>query len=214
MSFQIKNGEKILFIGDSITDCGRRTEPSKLGDGYVKMFSEMMIAKIPEAKIEVINKGISGNTILDLENRWTDDMIYLKPDWLSILVGINDTHRVVEKTVGSEELIPDKYRKRYSKLLQMTVNNIGCKIILIEPFFISTDTTDSYRGRMLERLTEYRKIVAEMSEQYGTLLLKIHDIFQKHLKYRESETFCAEPVHPNHTGHLVIAQALYDLLNK
>jgi len=213
MAFSIKNGQKALFIGDSITDCGRRTEPSRLGNGYVKIFSEMMVANMPETKVEIINKGIGGNTIQDLEKRWSDDMLYHKPDWLSILIGINDIHRTFMKTEGWENLTPERFQERYDSLLERSAKT-GCRIILIEPFFISTDRTDSYRGAILGMLEDYRKIVWKMSRDHGTLLVKIHDTFQKHLKYREVETFCGEPVHPNHTGHIIIAQALFDLLKK
>ncbi|HNS31655.1 MAG TPA: SGNH/GDSL hydrolase family protein [bacterium] len=214
MNFSVKNGQRFLFIGDSITDNGRRTDPLMLGGGYVKMFKEMMLANMPEIKVDVINKGIGGNTLLDLENRWTDDMMYLKPDWLSILIGINDVHRVFRKTEGWEELTPDKYLERYRKLLGMTAEKTGCKVIILEPFYISTDKTDSQRGTILRMLEDYRKISARMSKEYNTLFIRTHDIFQKHLKYREMETFCGEPVHPNHTGHMIIAQAIFDILKK
>jgi len=214
MAFAMKNGEKVLFTGDSITDCGRRTEPSMLGSGYVKLFRELAIANLPGVSLEIINKGIGGNTVVDLENRWTDEMICHKPDWMSILIGINDVHRVVKKTEGWEELLPDKYYARYGKLLKRTAEETGCKIILIEPFFISRDKTDSYRGSILKNIGPYREAVSSLSKEYGTLLLKMHDIFQKHLGYREMETFCGEPVHPNHAGHMIIAQELFNLLKK
>lgn len=214
MDFAIKGGERFLFIGDSITDCGRRTEPSMLGSGYVKIFKELMLANMPEIKVDIINRGISGNTIMDLENRWTDDMVNLKPDWLSILIGINDINRVVKKTEPWEELTPDKYYERYTKILKRAEAETGCKIVLIEPFYISADATDSHRGTVLKLLEEYRETVAKMSKKYRTKILKIHDVFQKHLKYRDMETFCGEPVHPNHTGHLIIANELLNLLKK
>ncbi|MCK9265498.1 SGNH/GDSL hydrolase family protein [bacterium] len=214
MKFAITSGQKILFMGDSITDCSRRTEPSGLGNGYVKTFKDMVIANMPELKIDIINKGIGGNTLLDLENRWSDDILYFKPDWLSILVGINDVHRVLRKTEFWEELVPEKYELRYSKLIDSTIKQIGCNIILIEPFYMSTDKTDSHRGVVLKRLEPYREIVAKLSKQYNTRIIKIHDIFQEHLKYREAGAFGAEPVHPNDTGHLIIAQTLFDLLKQ
>ena len=214
MEFLIKNGERIVFIGDSITDCGRRGEFAPLGNGYVKLFNDLVIANFPEIKIKVINKGISGNTILDLQDRWEDDLIYNKPDWVSILIGINDLHRVARKVEFWEEFTPENFRKRYDEILKRTTEKLNCKIILIEPFYISVDKTDYWRGMILRELEDYRKVVKEMSRKYNTYYLKMHQIFQQQLKFREPEVFSSDSVHPNSTGHLVIANALFNLLIK
>jgi len=214
MDFKIKDKQKILFIGDSITDCGRRGEARPLGNGYVKIFSDILIANFPERKIEIVNKGISGNTILDLANRWEDDVIYQKPDWLSIMIGINDIHRVINKVEFWTEFTPENYRKRYDYILKRTLEKLNCKIILIEPFYITTDRTDNFRGRVFKDLEEYIEIVEEMSKKYETYHLKMHRIFQKYLEYFEPETFAPEPVHPNPTGHCIIANELFKLLSK
>jgi lysophospholipase L1-like esterase len=209
-----KDSLKILFIGDSITDCGRRGEFRPLGNGYVKIFYDFIIANFPEKKIEIINKGIGGNTILDLVNRWEDDVMYHKPDLLSILIGINDIHRVLNKYEGWNEFVPENYRKRYDYILKRTTEKLDCKIVLIEPFYISTDKTDNFRGKVLKDIEEYIEIVEEMSKKYGTYHLKIHRIYQKYLQYFEPETFAPEPVHPNPTGHFLIANELFKLLKE
>ncbi len=214
MDIKIENGEKVLFIGDSITDCGRRGEFSPLGNGYVKFFSDMLIVNFPEKKIEIVNKGISGNTILDIVNRWEDDVIYQKPDWLSIMIGINDIHRVLRKSDMWTEFTPENYRKRFDYILKRTSEKLNCKIILIEPFYISTDRTDNFRGKVLKDLEEYIEIVEEMSKKYETYHLKMHRIFQKYLNFFEPEIFAPEPVHPNPTGHFLIANELFKLLLK
>ncbi|MCX7917989.1 MAG: GDSL-type esterase/lipase family protein [bacterium] len=118
MEFKIKNNESILYIGDSITDCGRRDQFRPIGNGYVKFFSDILISNIPDRKIKVFNKGISGNTILDLVNRWEDDVIYQKSNWLSILIGINDIQKVLRKENGWTEFTPENYRKRYDYILK------------------------------------------------------------------------------------------------
>ncbi|MCM8818315.1 MAG: SGNH/GDSL hydrolase family protein [Candidatus Omnitrophica bacterium] len=212
MDFKIKDRQKILFIGDSITDCGRRAEFRPIGNGYVKLFYDMLIANFPERKIEIVNKGISGNTILDLANRWEDDVIYQKCDWLSILIGINDIHRVLNKHESWSEFTPENYRKRYDYILKRTTEKLNCKIILIEPFYISTDKTDNFRGKVIKELQEYIEIVEEMSKKYEAYHLKMHRIFQKQLEYFEPEVFAPEPVHPNLTGHFLIANELFKLL--
>ena len=87
--FDLQDGQTILFIGDSITDCGRRGAEAPLGNGYVKLVSEMTTIRYPERSIRFVNKGIGGNRITDLKERWQDDVIVHKPDWLSIKMTIS-----------------------------------------------------------------------------------------------------------------------------
>jgi len=206
--------EKILFIGDSITDTGRRGNFYPYGNGYVRIFRDLLIAEFPEKSFEIINKGISGNTIVDLQQRWEDDVIYNSPDILGILIGINDLHRVLKKTELWEDYTPENFRKRYDNILKRTIEKLDCKIILMEPFYITTDKTDNFRGIVLKELENYIEVVEEMHKKYEVLLIKLHSIFQNHLKYRESETFAPEPVHLNQTGHILIANEILKIFKK
>ena len=88
----VESGQTILFIGDSITDCGRRGDAAPLGNGYVRFFSELVMAYYPERDIRYINTGIGGNRITNLKARWEEDALAHKPDWLSVKIGINDLH--------------------------------------------------------------------------------------------------------------------------
>ena len=211
MGFLIKENQKVVCIGDSITDCGRRAEFAPFGNGYVKYFNDMLIANYPEKNITVINKGISGNTIIDLENRWEDDVIYHKPDWLTILIGINDLHHLLRKDMDWQECTDEKFAQRYQDILTRTKKRIKCGIVLLEPFYISTDSSDKWRASVLRELKKYIRVVRKMSEMFDTRIVNLHEIFQKHLKYRDNETFCPEPVHPNTTGHIVIASNLFSV---
>lgn len=206
--------EKILFIGDSITDAGRRGDFYPYGNGYVRIFKDLLIAEFPEKNFEIINKGIGGNTIVDLQQRWEDDVIYNSPDILSILIGINDLHRVLRKVELWEDYTPENFRKRYNSILKRTIEKLDCKIILMEPFCITTDKTDNFRGIVLKELENYIEVVEEMSKKYETELIKLHSIFQNHLKHREPETFAPEPVHPNQTGHTIIANEILKIFKK
>jgi len=212
MSLKIKDGQRVLFIGDSITDCGRRGDNYPLGNGYVKIFADKVTARFPELKVEYINRGIGAHVIRDLQNRWYDDAVALKPDWLSILVGINDQHRFLLN--APEMVTPEQYREIYDALLSAIVPSLVGGVILMEPFYISRDDTGtSWRSRVLKMLPEYIDIVHEMHRKYGTLLIRTHEIFQRQLQYRYPDTFCAEPIHPNQAGHTVIAEALFDVFS-
>lgn len=211
--FWIKNGETMLMIGDSITDCGRRGAEAPLGAGYVRTFTELVTARYPSRNIHFINKGIGGNRVTHLKDRWRDDVLFHKPNKLSIKIGINDLHSVLRK--ADDAVSPELFEEVYDEILGVTQKELGCPVVLLSPFYISTDRSGhSFRSQVLDLIPEYIKTVEKMSRKYKTKLVKLHDIFQDQLKYRDADTFCPEPVHPNRTGHLIIAQALLDNLSK
>jgi len=209
--FLIKDGQLFLFQGDSITDAGRRGANAPYGVGYASMFREMVIANYPERAIRFINKGIGGDKTVGLRDRWEDDVIRHQPNWLSILIGINDLHTFLLN--GQPCVTVDLYREAYSDILAMTKEKTDAQILLIDPFFISVATSeDSFRKRVLDTIVEYIAVVDEMAEEYGCMQIKLHDIYQAHLKLREAETFCNEPVHPGHAGHIIIANEMMKAL--
>jgi len=207
---KIKEGQKIVFIGDSITDCGRRGEFGPLGNGYVRFFHHLLQAALPGNRVTIINKGIGGNTLIDLQIRWQDDVIYHKPDWVSILVGINDEHRVLRKGENWQDYTADNFRKRYQEVLSLTRKQLpDCGLVCLEPFYVTTDTSHQWRNLVLENLQPYRKVVAEMSESFGTGLIKLQEILQEQLKFFEAEQLAPDGVHPTPLGHMIIAWELF-----
>ncbi len=212
MPVKIKNQETILFAGDSITDTGRREAHYPLGCGYVRVFNDLMTIREPEKQIKVINKGISGNTVRDLEARWTDDVLNLRPDWLSILIGINDLAAHLAKM--ERGVSPEQYEIIYRGLLERTRKALPkCRIILLDPFYISREThKDSPRYPRLKALPTYAAIVHKLSKEFKTRLVLTHDMFQKTIRTKPADLFCPEPVHPNALGHLAIAEAVYSEL--
>ncbi len=214
MPTKLKSGETLLFIGDSITDCGRR-EPQHqpLGCGYVQMVADMLTIREPKKKITVINRGISGDTVFDLRSRWHDDVFEIKPDWLSIKIGINDLNRTLE---GGADLPAETFEEIYDSLLSQTAKHFPkCNLLLIDPFFMSRDrVNDSYRTRVLRTLPDYVDVVHRLSRKYKTRLVKTHDLFQEQLKHHKLEVFSTEPIHPNSAGHLLMADAVYKSLSQ
>ena len=206
--FLVQDGQTYLFQGDSITDCGRRDSAAPLGGGYAKFASEIVTALYPDRQIDFQNRGIGGNTTKDLRERWDDDTIRLQPDFISILIGINDLHRWLFVPDPAIKVSPDEFAENYDWLLDRVTKETSAKIILLDPFYISLASRDTERSQVLELLPKYIQTVHDMSVKYNTLLVPMHTIYQQHLTFREAECFCPEPVHPNHGGHLVMALEL------
>ena len=210
----LKNGQTILFIGDSITDCGRRDSNAPLGWGYVKLFSDLLAIREPARRVTIINKGISGNRVVDLADRWTDDCLRHRPDWLSVKIGINDLHCTLGNT---PQAVPaEKFEEVYDRILERTREALPkCRILLIDPFYISADTAGpSFRNEVLKLLPRYIQVVHEMSRKHGTRLVRTHEMFKGLIRRHDPDLFCPEPVHPNLTGHLAIAEAVYQALSE
>jgi lysophospholipase L1-like esterase len=206
MSFLVQDGQTVVFIGDSITDCGRRDVASPLGNGYVKFIADLIAIRYPAMKVKIVNKGISGNTVADLRERWHDDVLVLKPDWVSILIGINDVHRTLRNEPTA--VPPDRYQRLYRECLMLTKERSNAQLVLMEPFYISTHTeTNSWRTQVLRALDDYRKVVKQLADEFGAIFVPLHGLFQEQLRYRPADMFCPEPVHPNSSGHLLIAHA-------
>ena len=208
--FLLKDGDGILFVGDSITDCGRRAQAAPLGDGYVKMFQEIVTARKPDLKLRIVNRGIGGNTVIDLRHRWHDDVLREQFDWLAVKIGINDLHRFL---AGGAEFAPERFAQDYDAILSETSARKQARTILIDPFYLSTDTSGiGFRSKVVELLPAYLAAVEELAHKYGALHLKTQAMFQRCLGHHAPDEFCPEPVHPYRSGHLAIALEIYHLL--
>ena len=211
--FWFQNNETVLFIGDSITDCGRRDAAAPLGNGYVSMVAELTTARFPAHQIRYINEGIGGNRITDLRDRWREDALDHRPDRLSIKIGINDLHTYLGG--NPDGVSPELFAEVFDELLDLTRSELGCPVLLISPFYISTDRSGAtVESKVLELIPRYIETVERMSEKYDTRLVRLHEVFQEQLRHRDATVFCPEPVHPNHSGHMVIAQAVMDVLTE
>ncbi len=205
----IKDGQKFVLIGDSITDCGRRDSMAPFGGGYVALLRDMVLAGWPERKIAWVNKGIGGETVVDLQNRWEDDVIREAPDWLSIKIGINDLHRLSGRH-SSRRVPPAQFRTVYHEILSRTKAKLPkTQIVLIGPFYVSTDRSgQSFRSKVLDLLPEYLAVVDDMAKEFGTRLVRLQPMFERQMEFRSPEEFSPEAVHPNRTGHVLIAKAV------
>jgi len=210
--FAFQDGQTVVFAGDSITDCGRRAADRPYGSGYVRQTIDLITARYPGRRVRYCNEGIGGNTVRDLRHRWHDDVLRHEPDWLTVKIGINDLHRTLRQT---PEAVPvDEYEELYRSILTDAKEHVGERLVLIDPFYISTDTSgQSFRSLVLEMLPSYIAVVARMAEEFGARRVRTHELFQEQLAHRPPDEFCPEPVHPNAHGHLIIAHGLLRALD-
>src|SRR5690554_5604958 len=136
MSITIQRSTRLLFIGDSITDCGQRECPERMGSGYPRLIRDYLAAKNPAEAPTVINRGISGHKVTDLAARWESDVIEQKPDVLSIKIGINDVWHSLRPDPGGVPI--EQYIATYRNILQQTREALpDCRVVLCEPSVIS-----------------------------------------------------------------------------
>ena len=205
----LKSNQRILFIGDSITDCGRREAAySPFGFGYVNFLANFLLARYPHLNLNIINRGIGGNTIRDLKIRWERDCIGLKPDVLSILIGINDLwrgHSGEEKL--HEAVYINEYESTYRELLRQVKEKLDCQVILIEPFMLCDDA----ENEMFKGLSSYREVVKEMAEEIGGILVPLQKFIDEGIKKVSAERWSDDMVHPHVWVHAWIAQQWFEI---
>lgn len=202
---KIAKGSTLLFQGDSITDMkwGRNQKDRNhyLGHSYVYLIASRLHTDMPDANLNFLNRGMSGHTVPDLQKRWQKDAIDLKPDVLSILVGINDTGRV-KKADGSVDA--PKYEAGYRSLLTRSREaNPKLKLVLLEPFMLDLNAGHSKRHAQCDRL---RPIVAKLAEEFDAVLIKTQSIFDAAAELAEPSHWIWDGVHPLPQGHELIAR--------
>jgi lysophospholipase L1-like esterase len=184
----------VLFIGDSVTDCGRREDaPDHLGDGYVRVAAERLAGR------GVINVGISGNRVVDLRDRWHIDVVEQKPDILSVYIGINDTWRRYDEndptSAGSFEA---DYRACLADL------GGASTLILVEPFVLPVTEEQE---RWYEDLDDKRAVVARLATELGAGFVPLQSLLAAAAEDHGAAALAADGVHPTELGHRMIADA-------
>ncbi len=199
----------IVFQGDSVTDCNRSYETEipnwALGCGYVAIAAGQLTADNPE-QIAVYNRGVSGNRIVEVYSRWKRDTLNLRPDVISLLIGVNDTWRRFDSNDGIE---PERYEVLYRMLLEWTRKELPeTKLVLISPFALETGVVTS---EWLEELAERGKIVRKLSEEFGTEFIDGQKLFDDLTAFGPANFWTPDGVHPAIAGHTRLAQAWLEL---
>ncbi len=192
----------IEFIGDSITDCYRLAPAyTPLGSGYVHEIHRLLQAGYPELKLTVINRGISGDRVTDLAERWDSDAVKIAPDWLFIYIGINDVWRSFEGPLEEAVSLPD-FINTYQHLIDETQNKLpNTHIRLVSPFLGEKDQSDPFR----RKLSDYQSSIDEIGEVYSIPVIHLQPAFDWAMLSKPDALWTVDRVHPTSEGHMLIA---------
>lgn len=195
----------VLFIGDSITDGGRarsgRDYNHTMGQGYAFILSATIGNRLAERNLTFENRGISGNRVVDLQKRWKADALDLKPDILSILIGINDT-------LWKDAYSAEEFERQYDQLLAETLAALPhVRIILGEPFLLPAGkykNMDTYAATLLE-VKRRQAAVARLAAKYKLPLVRYQQAFDQACRRVPADRWCWDGIHPHYAGHSLMA---------
>ena len=199
---------KLVLIGDSITDCERARPVGEglfgaVGKSYVGLLEGFLGAIHPAYAIRVVNMGTSGHTVLDLKARWQTDVLDLKPDWVSLMIGVNDVWRQFDLPRQTEiHVSPEVYEKTLNELARKTRPKVK-GLIMLAPFYIEPNRADAMRARM----DQYGAIVRKIAARHGALFIDTQAAFDDVLQHMHPNAIAWDRVHPNIIGHSIIARA-------
>lgn len=201
---KIKNGDKILFTGDSITDCGCSASENInfLGHGYPVFIAALLGARNPELDLTFVNTGISGHRVSDLKARWERDVINHKPEVVSILIGIND---VASRYSRNLPISAFEFEAEYRFILEKTRRELPeAAILLMEPFVLPLpEDRRLWRDDLDKKLQVVRDLAAELADA----LVPLDGIFNTAACRREKSFWTPDGVHPTPAGHALIAES-------
>ena len=206
---KLQKDQVILFQGDSITDSGRNRDDtgfntaSNLGTGYPLLAGAVLLNKFEALSLRIYNKGISGNKVFQLAERWDRDCLDLKPDVLSILIGVND---IWHKLTGNYNGTVDIYRKDYIALLERTMKSLpNVRLIICEPFAVKG--VKAVDDTWYPEFDEYRKAAGEIARQFRATFIPYQSIFNEAQKRAPGSYWTGDGVHPTLAGAQLMAKA-------
>ena len=205
----LKQNAVILFQGDSITDAGRKKDnmdfnsPSALGNGYAFLATADLLLQHAGKNLRVYNKGISGNKVHQLAERWENDAMVLKPDVLSIMIGVNDFwHTLTNNYTGTIKT----YRDDFRKLLDRTKQQLpDVKLIIGEPFGVKG--IKAVDEKWYPAFNEYRQASREIAKSFGAVFIPYQSVFDKAQKSAPGVYWTNDGVHPTLAGARLMSKA-------
>jgi lysophospholipase L1-like esterase len=199
---------KVVFVGDSITDCGR-AQPvgeglfSALGNGYATLVDAYLQARHGRQRIRCVNMGTSGNTVRDLAERWQRDVLDLRPDYVSIMIGANDVWRQFDCPLQREwHVLPDEYETTLARLCRQTKPEVE-GLILMTPYYLEPNRSDAMR----QKIDLYGDIVRKLADSLDAVLVDTQAAMDVLMQAHYPATIGWDRVHVNATGAMTIALA-------
>jgi lysophospholipase L1-like esterase len=206
---ELKKDQVILFQGDSITDAGRKREDTGfnsaggLGSGYALLAGASLLRKYAPLNLRIYNKGISGNKVYQLAERWESDCLEIKPDILSILIGVND---IWHKLDGNYNGTIDIYRNDFISLLEKTKKALpDVKLIICEPFAVPG--VKAVDEKWYPEFYEYQKAAKNIATKFNATFIPFQSIFDGALKAAPGSYWTGDGVHPSLAGAQLMAKA-------
>lgn len=193
----IKEKSVVLFQGDSVTDCRRnRNDEYDLGNSYVKIVGKYL----RKNNVQVINRAISGNKVNDLLTRFQKDFVDCKPNYIFILIGVNDTWHNYPNQKATNVFIEE-----YDLLLKKIKDEISVPVVILEPFIIGyKEEYTCMRGDLLTKVDEIRKL----AKKYHCEYIAFENDFATVLIHEDEELYSIEGIHPLEKGYKLMAKKI------
>lgn len=202
-----ENMDRIVFAGDSVTDMGSANPVGEglfdnVGHGYVRVVENLLAVCYPERRIRVTNSGISGNTSRDLLARFDRDVVELKPDWVSICIGINDVWRQFDCPAMPEiHVLPDEYERNLETMIEKVKDRVK-GVFILSPYIMEPNSADMMRSRM----NEYVEICRVLAEKHGCVFVDFQKMYEDYCSIRHSCYIAWDRIHPNQIGATLMAR--------
>lgn len=211
---KLHQNSKLLFIGDSISDFGRARPVGEglmegMGNSYVRLLDAFLRTTYPQSRIRLVNMGINGNTTRDLLARWQTDVLDQKPDWLGILIGINDVWRQFDTPLMTEcHVGPEEYEQNLREMIGQTLPGLK-GLILMTPYIMEPNRLDPMRARM----DAYGAIVKKLAVEYNAVFADLQAAFDSYFRYYHPMSMAWDRIHPDQLGHMIIARTVLEALD-
>jgi len=200
-------GFTFLFQGDSITDGNRSRDLDwnhVLGHGFAYLIASRLWYDHTDKGFHFFNRGVSGNKITDMAQRWQDDTIAIKPDLLSILIGVNDVQSAIN---GNKEATVLSFQNDYRALLSQTKQQLpNTQFVICEPFLLPVGRVKDNWDAFQKEITGRQEVAMLMAAEFNAVYLPLQDIFNAALKRAPADYWIWDGIHPMPAGHEMIAR--------
>ena len=200
--------DKIIFAGDSVTDMGR-VHPlgegmgDNLGHGYVRVIDSLIAACYPELELRIINAGNYGDSSRELRKRFNTDVVDLKPDWVSICIGINDVWRQFDVPgIVDLHVLPDEYEVNVEEMVKSVKDSVK-GIFILSPYIMEPCRDDIMRKKM----DEYAEISRKLADKHGCIFVDFQKLYEDYCSVCHSSRIAWDRIHPNQIGATLMARA-------